>query len=374
MPTIIFKETEACNSNCIYCSVVARKKPLTISYELLELAFSRIEEYLINRPEEKMEIIWHGGEPCLAGLSFFYKVLELQEAYIVKSKGRVHHAIQSNLTLMNQDFIEVFKKMDILTIGTSYDPFDGIRGFGKNRDSLTYNKAFFKGINLLDRNNINWGFIFVTTKKVLDKPLEVFHILSNLKPTGGFNIHPVLIYKHEDKWNVEITPTEYANFLGAIFPVWWANRDRYQYVEPFKSYLDHYTTGGNLCCNDSGSCATSHVYIGPSGEASHCGRASDWDAISYGNITERSLIDIFNDELRTIFKNRKTFLPETECKDCEYWGICHGGCPLDSWNKHNDFSHKTEWCASNKVFFKKYFEPITGLKPQFNFKKEPFHE
>ena len=30
MPTLIFKETEACNSNCIYCDVIARKKPRTI--------------------------------------------------------------------------------------------------------------------------------------------------------------------------------------------------------------------------------------------------------------------------------------------------------------------------------------------------------
>ncbi len=39
MPTIIFKATEACNSNCIYCDVVHKKKPRTIPLDLFKIAF-----------------------------------------------------------------------------------------------------------------------------------------------------------------------------------------------------------------------------------------------------------------------------------------------------------------------------------------------
>ena len=46
MPTLIFKETEACNSNCIYCDVIARKKPRTISIDKVEKVFFYIN---INR-------------------------------------------------------------------------------------------------------------------------------------------------------------------------------------------------------------------------------------------------------------------------------------------------------------------------------------
>ena len=44
MPTLIFKETEACNSNCIYCDVIARKKPKTITEDLLDLVFVNIKK------------------------------------------------------------------------------------------------------------------------------------------------------------------------------------------------------------------------------------------------------------------------------------------------------------------------------------------
>lgn len=375
MPTIIFKETEACNSNCIYCDVVKRKKPKTISFELLQHVFQEIDKYLKAKPFEEIELIWHGGEPCIVGVEFYKKVLELQQNYCPETKSRITHAIQSNLTLITQEFIDVFKQMGIDNIGTSFEVFHGIRGFGKNRDSVAYNKAFFKGVNLLQKNNFGWGFIYVVTKKALENPLDIFYLLTNMRLSGGVEIHPVLIYNDGDdsENNVAVTPKEYADFLGEIFPVWWEHRDRYPDVGPFKEYFKNYTEDSiSLTCNDSGRCAYTHAYLGPEGSASHCGRSADWDIISYGNIKERSLIEIFEDEQRKQFDKRTDTLPKSDCKDCEYWGICHGGCPLDSWNKNNNFMHKTEWCAVNKLFLKKYFEPITGLKPKFHYKKENY--
>ena len=40
----------------------------------------------------------------------------------------------------------------------------------------------------------------------------------------------------------EITQEEFAHFLGAIFKEWWEHRERYPEIEPFKSYLQFYTT------------------------------------------------------------------------------------------------------------------------------------
>lgn len=365
MPTIIFKETEACNSNCIYCDVVNRKKPKTISKELLEIVFDNINNYLIKNPKQQFEIIWHGGEPCVAGKEFFNNVINIQKNKCPETSDRINHAVQSNLTLIDQDFIDLFIKLGLKMIGTSYDPIQGIRGFGKNRDSIAYNKSFFNGINILEKNNIQWGFIYVVTKRVIKEPLKIFYILSNMKLSGNFNFHPVLLLHNKDEYDVGITPSEYANFLGTIFQIWWQHRHIFSEVDPFKNYLNLYLGKGNLNCNDSGSCAYSHVYIGPEGNLSHCGRTSDWDVISYGNIKERTLIDVFNDDIRKILKSRKSLLRENDCKNCEYFNICNGGCPIDSWNKHGDFLHKTEWCSVNKIFLKKYFEPITGLKPNF---------
>ena len=216
MPTIIFKATEACNSNCIYCDVVHRKQPRTIPLDILEVAYQRINEYLLEHTEDEMHIIWHGGEPCMAGLKLYTEALRFQETYCAETKDRIKYAVQSNLTMINQDFIDVFNKMGIYTIGTSYEPIPGVRGIGKKRDSKLYNKKFFEGINLLEANGMTWGFIYVVTKAVLDKPLEILYHLSNLKLHGEFNLHPVLVYNDaaQESMDVAITQEEFAEYLG----------------------------------------------------------------------------------------------------------------------------------------------------------------
>ena len=149
--------------------------------------------------------------------------------------------------------------------------------------------------------------------------------------------------------------------LGEIFKEWWPNRTRYPYVEPFFSYLRHYGEGGPVCCSESGNCAYSHIYIGPDGSYSHCGRSSDWDVFEVGNVDSMSIIDAFKHPYRVDIARRKNWLIENDCKDCEYFKICHGGCPLDGWNVKDTIFAKSEWCISKKYFLKEYFEPITGL-------------
>jgi len=365
MAVIIFKPIEKCNSNCIYCDVVTRKdQQAVMSFELLEIVFKNINEYLLSKPDDKLSLIWHGGEPLLLGVDYFKKALEFQEKHCSQTKNRLEHAMQSNLTLINQDFIDVLKEMGINTLGTSYDPEPHVRGGGADRDTAAYNKKFFKGLNLLEENNIGFGFIYVVTKKSIQKPLDVFHVLSNFKLSGGFMMNPVLIYG-DDKNDIAITPEEYCDFLGTIFPYWYKHKDRFPMVDPFNNMMRNVRDKQiSLGCSDAGDCAYHYAYIGPKGEASQCGRAGDWGIISYGNIKDRSLIDIYNDKSRDILVERTEMLPEGDCKDCRFWYICHGGCPLDAYSKHNEFLRKSSWCEAKKGFLEKYFEPITGLKAE----------
>lgn len=361
MPTLIFKETEACNSNCVYCDVIARKSPRTISYELLKKVFIYINEYLEKNPEERFTIVWHGGEPCIVGVKFYRKVLEYQHLHCSGTEDRIDHAVQTNLTLLTQDLIDIFKEMGIDRFGTSYEPYKGIRGFGPNRDSDAYNRQFFRGIELAERNGFSYGFIYVVTRRVLDKPMEVFNLLTNFKPRGGFQLHPVYSYKNEDKNNVGITAIEFADFLGTIFQEWWPHRERYPYVQPFFEYLQHYGEGGPTCCSESGKCAYSHIYVGPDGSYSHCGRSSDWDVFDVGNVEDMSIVEAFSSDYRKELAKRDDYLMSHDCKNCEYFKLCHGGCPLDGWNHAGTIFAKSEWCLSRKLFLKKYFEPITSL-------------
>lgn len=366
MATIILKATEECNSNCEYCDVVKKERPVrTMSLDTLRQVFARIDEYLGPRPFERITIIWHGGEPLLLGVEYFEAAYALQSECCPGTKDRIEHAIQSNLTLFQEGFIPIFQKLKIDQIGSSFDPIAGTRGAvrkGGRVDSRGYNEAFLRADALACRHGFSAGVICVVTRRSLSRPLDIFHHLANLKLGSGFDFHPVLI-DGAPNGEIGITAEEYVEFLGAIFPVWWQNRERYPHVDPFKS-LDRNITGNgrSLTCVDSGGCEGSHLNIGPDGRASHCGRSADWGILDYGDIMTRSLQEILADEKRSAFTERTELLEKGSCGRCRFWSICHGGCPLDSWFSHRDYRHKTNWCHAKKGFIEKYYEPVTGIR------------
>jgi uncharacterized protein len=362
MATLILKVTERCNSQCVYCDVAHKSgKQSTMPLGVLESVFRRIDQYLCGRPEEQVEIIWHGGEPLLAGAEYFAQADGLLSRHCRSTRARIRHSLQTNLTLFSEAFLGPLGALKIRGIGTSYDPYPHIRGPGPAVDTSWYNQRFLRATSLLDRAGLPWGMIYVVTRRALEEPERLFHYLTNLC-AGGINFNPVLVYG-ESGAQLAIEPGEFADFLGAIFPLWWARRRRYGRIEPFGSLVDNILEGKtSLGCVDSGSCAYHHVNVAPDGGTSQCGRSADWGLLDYGNVADRTLDAILHDEQRRELDQRQQLLQKEECAGCRFWGLCHGGCPLDSWSVHRSFGHKSEWCEARRGFIARYFEPTTGAR------------
>jgi uncharacterized protein len=365
MAVVIFKAIEKCNSNCIYCDVIKKHQLAVMDYDLLKLIFIRINDYLEANPSERLNFTWHGGEVCLLGADYFRTAIQLQDECCKKTKARIDHQVQSNLTLINQEIIDLFIALGIKQIGSSFEPIHHIRGFGKNRDSDAYNRKFIEGIKLLNKNHLIWGVIYVVHKLSLAMPLEIFYYLTNLNTRSHPNFNQVKIYG-EDKYNLDITGEEFADFLGAIFPVWYKNRERYPNVQPFSRLLRNVKDKDlGTVCESAGTCSFNWIYIGPDGETSQCGRAGDYNILSYGNLRNNTFEELMNNPLRYDLAERQTILQELDCKNCRFWGICHGGCPVDAYMAHNDFMKSSPSCSATKIFMEKYFEPVTGLNVDY---------
>jgi uncharacterized protein len=366
MATIIFKPTEACNAACVYCEVDYKgwRTAKIMPTATLELLFVRINEYLRERDNETVELVWHGGEPLLLGEDYFAAALSFQDKHCAATRRRIRHAIQSNVTLFSPKFSDVFRKLGIASIGTSYDPVDGVRLMRKKRDAGEYNRQFMRGVRLLEQEGFRWGVICVVTKLSLAKPLDIFYFLTNLAPDGGVMFNPLT---GGDSDRLAITAEEYTEFMGAIFPVWWAGRERYRNVEPFRSLTRAIVAQNHpvFFCADSGNCANTHIGLDPEGRWSHCGRSADWALLDYGSIFDRTIADVFADPQRAELRRRNAILAKGECRGCKYWTICHGGCPLDGRRNTGSFLGKTIWCHSKREFIERYFLPISGVRPNF---------
>ncbi|PLY00913.1 MAG: hypothetical protein C0624_11295 [Desulfuromonas sp.] len=362
MAVLIFKPLEKCNSNCVYCDTITKKQEKVMGYDLLELLFKRIDEYLKSAPGENLVLTWHGGEMCLLGAEYFKKAYELQREICAETMGRISHEAQSNLTLIDQEIIDVFKLFGMGSFGTSFDPLPGIRGYGAKRDSKTYNQNFFRGVDLLEKNGMGWGPIYTVHRKALDCAPKVFHYLVNLNPSAPPKFNLVRAYGNEES-EFAITEEEYADFLGELFQIYWPHRDRFGSVQPFQGYIDNIQNPqSGLVCDMMGNCANQWLFVGPEGEAGHCGVAGDYKQFEYGNIQDLSFQEILFDPKRDLLKQRQSELPHGECGDCRYWRVCHGGCPVCAQLQHGTPLQRSPSCVSTKMFLEKYFEPITGLR------------
>jgi len=362
--TIIFKAIEQCNANCIYCDVIQKQITHRMNFDLSKTVYRRIDEFLIKYPYESIDFLWHGGEVCLLGADYFRTAMALAREICKTTYDRINYSVQSNLTAINQDIIDAFMEMGMKDIGTSYDLFPEIRGMGQNRDATKYNEMFYKGLSLLRANNMLGSVIYVVHKKSLDKPLEIFHHLSNLFYDSSIQFNIIHIYG-EDKYDLSITDEQFAHFLGEVFTEWWKYRYTYPQMSSFRDYYYAILNGQFIStCNKKGSCANRWLYIDPFGEAKHCCEG-DYGHPGYGTIQENTLEELYTHSYRDHISTRQYTLPRNECKGCRFWGVCNGGCPWGSKVTQNDFSLPHN-CESTKIFLEQYFEPVTGLK--FDFK------
>jgi radical SAM protein with 4Fe4S-binding SPASM domain len=362
MATLIVKCTERCNAECAYCEVVRTHAGVPdMTDETLALVFRRIGEYLAAKPGDSVNFTWHGGEPLLLGADYFRRARELQEEFCPGAGHRIGHCIQSNLTLLTDRHLEALRLLGINHLGTSFDPEPGIRGIAGRKNSTAYNRAFFRAAGLIERHGLNWGYIYVVTKKSLADPAGVFHRLANLKPGQGFMMNPVLV-ADDPTGELAITPIEYADFIGAVFPLWHAHRERYGRVEPFASLYAYVIEGRReLFCSESGFCGRTHLNIDPRGDVSKCGRSSDLGIMSFGNLRDASLDECL-EQSKALLDGRGAALRAGDCAGCRLWAICHGGCPLDAFTASGRFDAKTGWCEAKRRFVFEYFEPVTGAR------------
>jgi sulfatase maturation enzyme AslB (radical SAM superfamily) len=88
------------------------------------MADDLLEEYIRQLIEAHahsplVTIAWQGGEPTLMGLDFFRRSVELTRQYLRRGQ-RAEHTIQTNGTLLDDEWAAFFKANDFL-VGISID-------------------------------------------------------------------------------------------------------------------------------------------------------------------------------------------------------------------------------------------------------------
>ena len=351
------KPTEACNGTCVYCAANGDlAKHGILPRERIGPLFERFAGWLRGDARRNLRFIWHGGEPMICGPAYYGTVVEQQRRVFDDRRHRVKNTMQSNLSLVTEKWIPYLRALlDDQAIGTSFDIIEGIRGLAGGKDLA---EAWFRGLHLLRANNIRVGAVYVVHRKSLIRARDLYYYFRNLDPALSVRFNPLYSEgraNEEESEGLWITAEEYGQFLIELCEVWLAD-DRRLSVMPLAEWYRAWRGNSSLCCDSRGTCHESHLGVDPNGTVYGCGRASDNGAHRLGNIFEDELEVLLDRRREGGLASRSVGLQAGPCRDCRYWELCHGGCPMMAWLYHGDLLRETYFCGSRKRLFEHYEE------------------
>ncbi|MGA0177083.1 MAG: radical SAM protein, partial [Chthoniobacterales bacterium] len=161
-----------CNLDCKYCFYLEKEKlfpsneNFRMSDEVLE---TYVRQYIQGQSVPEVSFAWQGGEPTLLGVKFFRKVVELQRKYA--GGKRVHNAIQTNGTLLDDEWCEFLHAENFL-VGLSIDGparlHNAYRVDKQGRD--TYDDVL-RGLRLLKKHRVEFNTLTVVNRANARHPL-----------------------------------------------------------------------------------------------------------------------------------------------------------------------------------------------------------
>lgn len=357
---IIVKLTTGCNLNCVYCSEgdVARKDlPIELLYKLIDELPSLLDRY----EDENVDLLWHGGEPLLIGKKYLAGVM--QYAHDKLKKYNVHFLMQTNGTLIDEEWIELFKKYDV-GIGISLDGYKELHD--KNRLTKNCQPTFDTVLNniiKLKKNGISVGTLMVlnTEEKVDADKLFEFIKQYDLQP----KIHPVIPCGRAKKEAKEGIDRIYDNYIDLMSELYKRimQSDEKIIVEPLNEIMDAILGVAQIReCSFNGSCGRNFICLYANGDVGFCGRASSLNDgnLLYGNLQNSNLTDLYESANAERIRQRQSYLMNNDCKNCTDWNLCHGGCSFEAVNFFGRLNAGYPHCELRKKLI--HFLRTTGLE------------
>lgn len=346
---------EKCNLKCMYCyynnSDQKYNKHTIMSTEILE---SFIKQYL-SIYDGKIEFMWHGGEPLLAGKEFYFKALEFQEKYKTSSH-KIENNIQTNGTLIDKEWASFFRENNFY-VGISLDGIEECHNmYRKNTNGEGTYANVIKAIDTLREFNLEPGILQTVTKSSLPYTRQnfLFFVDSLGIKKWGVNIYNDINNTNPLLHNEVITNEDYFQLYKDIYLLC-KNRDDIE-LEIREIQTAVYAVLGRFTgmCSSSGICSSfisvdSNGDIYPSCDKDIAKRMG----LLLGNIKTRNLIDILNSSSRIAFGEKINSLP-TKCKNCKWYSGCYNGCSFQRSN--NVFAY----CEGRKKLYSFIKEEISN--------------
>ena len=342
--SVLIKPSSAmCNLRCRYCFYMDESKNRIVpshgfmDQETTAILIDRLVEYLDGHGVAN--ISFQGGEPLLSGIDYFRYFINRMKEY---PDIETHYSIQTNCTLINDEFASLFKENAFL-VGVSLDGYEENMNYFRispNNDNV-YRKTL-EGIDILKKYDVDFNVLSVITRKLAEHPKQLFDFYMDQGYKYVQLIPCLPAFKDQDD-GMSLTPKLYASFFIGFFNEWKKayQKGRYLNVNLFENISALLQGYYPYQCGMLGRCNLQYV-IESNGDVYPC----DFyclDEYRMGNLKESSIKEL-KDSAGAARLLQGSTCEKKICESCRYKKICHGGC-----QRQNVCYLKDDYCAYQKV-------------------------
>jgi uncharacterized protein len=349
--SILVKPVSAdCNLGCIYCFY--RDRP-TDPYRDIGGRHVMQDCTLQSLIREGMHLMpqvatfgWQGGEPTLAGLSFFQRVVHLQQQY-GRAGQSVCNGVQTNAVLIDDEWARFFAEFKFL-LGVSLDGPQQLHDhYRRHIDRQGTHGQVMRGIAALRRQHTEFNILTVINNVTADHPREILsfmleHDLRYLQFIPCVEVDP----RTGKPADFSVMPGQFADFLCQVFDLWYNHGQPEVSVRLFDNLLLAYAGHGPQICQFQQECGD-YVVVEYNGDVYPC----DFyvDARFYlGNLHQQPLKETATSATAVAFRQRKR-QGDPLCHTCAWQHICNHDCPL--MRDRNPEGHTHYLCQAYRQFF-----------------------
>ena len=346
----VLKVHSRCDLACDHCYVYEsadqswRGRPKAIPSSVVTQAAARIAEHAKTHELSRVEVILHGGEPLLCGISGLRAILvALEEA--VRGLCQLDVKVQTNGVLLSQEFCELFDEHGV-EVGISIDGDKAANDRHRRyRDGRSSYDPVVRAIRLLSGDRFRHLFAgLLCTIDTANDPVRVYESLLDLDPP-----RLDLLLPHAT-WDVPPPRsagggTEYADWLIAIFDRWQADGCPVR-IRTFDSIIDT-LADGRSGTEAYGLAPVRMVVIETDGSYEQ----ADSLKVAFDGAPATGL-DVFTHSLDSVLEHpgitaRQQGVDDLSatCRRCPVVRSCGGGMYAHRYRSGSDFDNPSVYCA-----------------------------
>jgi len=347
----VLKLSRECNLHCTYCYTKGRDRGRMNA----SLLFKSISEIL--QTVSHVDIIYHGGEPLLAGRQLFELAVESEQENL-PSGHTVSNFIQTNATLVNDEWINFFIQNDF-HIGVSLDGPREVNdanrvypdGGGTFEDTYTAVKA-------MNERGLDLAALAVVTPQSILKARQIYNFFLG-SPFLELDFLPCT-GRQGSEWTYNeqetLSPESFGDFMIKIFDQWKTNRNHKLTIRFFNDVIRTLIGLSPTLCNFSATktCGRQALTIDCDGEVYICDNFIGIKDMSLGNIANSKLEAILSSDRYKVMMSKVSSLP-SECAHCCWLENCDGDCTYHRFLRSSTLEDVSYYCQAKKRIFERIY-------------------